>query len=69
MWAFIERIATMDCPKCGSLMFPCAPLQYAALFDTAQLHEEPTFHCVICGQYVDRTILRNRAAQDALVLA
>lgn len=59
----------MTCSRCGSLMLRCLPLNYLALFDTAQGWEEPTFHCVPCGNYVDKTILRNRAKQAEAVLS
>lgn len=55
----------MRCTRCGAVLQPTYPLQYQALFETAQLWEEPTFYCVACGEYVDRTILRNRARQAA----
>jgi len=61
----------MTCPRCASTMFPCHALQHVGLADLSQdvLLEEPTFHCISCGNYEDRTILRNRAAQSALVAA
>lgn len=55
----------MNCRRCGATMMATHPLQYEGLFETAQLWEEPTFRCVNCGEYVDRTIVRNRAAQAA----
>lgn len=59
----LKRGLAMRCRRCGAIMIETVPLQYHALFETAQGWEEPTFHCIICGEYVDRTILRNREAQ------
>ena len=57
----------MSCERCGSLLVPCHPLTYAAA--GADFVGEPASRCVCCGNYVDRTILKNRESQRALVAA
>jgi hypothetical protein len=54
------------CTRCSSIMFPCE-LEYCALFDTAQGWTEPAWYCPCCGDYIDKTILKNRAKQAEVV--
>jgi hypothetical protein len=42
-------------------MVACHPLAWF----TAELDEEPAQKCLNCGEYLDATIIRNRAAQTA----
>ena len=52
------------CGRCGGLMVRVLPL---AVF-TGELDEEPAASCVNCGECVDATILRNRAAMASVPL-
>jgi len=58
----------MTCPKCAARMFPEVSLRFHAsadytlsAFDAGQ--ECAGWHCLCCGQYVDRVVLANRAKQ------
>jgi len=57
----------MTCPKCAALMLPEPSVHYQASADYTldQTDRESVcraWHC-LCGQYVDRVVLANRARQ------
>lgn len=59
----------MTCSRCQSRMLPGAPLLYLANSDGGSADTSDTrsrctsYHCLMCGNYVDPTILANRAQQ------
>jgi len=58
----------MNCPKCASLMFRSYPVRYhARSTDMSDATCSTLYGCVLCGTYVDNTILANKAAQRATV--
>lgn len=61
----------MTCPKCCGLMFEDVAPQYHArseegfVDDTDQRACTGFWHCITCGNYVDRIYLANKARQAA----
>lgn len=54
----------MNCPKCCSLMFQSYPVKYHAnLTDASESVHNPSWWCIMCGTYIDNTILANKEAQ------
>lgn len=57
----------MICPKCGASMVPDASLRFYATADYTIDLNDTRVECAawrcLCGQYLDRIILANRAKQ------
>lgn len=60
---------TTHCSRCSSLMVPDAPLQFHSnAIDHSERIFSPVYRCVCCGNYIDQTILANRAKQAAMAV-
>jgi DNA-directed RNA polymerase subunit RPC12/RpoP len=70
--AFVKE-ASMNCSRCASRMFPESSLYYASTDYTPDLGDvqamnATSWHCVMCGNHIDRIILENRARQAKCLL-
>lgn len=54
----------MNCPKCAAMMMRSYPVRYHAhSTDMSDTTNSPSYGCIMCGTYVDNTILANQEAQ------
>lgn len=54
----------MNCPKCTAVMLLSYPIRYHAYStDMSDPTCSPSYWCIMCGTYVDNTILANKEAQ------